>query len=150
MSLPIKTLSLVFSMTVFSLSFSALAAPAPPEMLVQKMTQKVEQKMPLVILVHADWCPACTAIAPALDKVQQRYKNKARFVVLDVTNPSTIKATQAKVKALGLESFYKTHGASTGTVAVLHPDSRKPLKVFKAERREAKYNQAIDKVLKAL
>lgn len=125
----------------FGLHPMALANNTPK---VQSATPvKAEQIQPIVVMVKADWCPACTKIDPALQALMKDYEGKAQFVVLDVTNKKTVASTLATVKALGLNDFYQTYGSRTGTVAFLHPQNKKVLKTFMAESRLKKYEEAL-------
>ena len=80
---------------------------------------------PLVVRIHADWCPACTATQPTIDELRAAYAGKINFVQFNVTNAKTAVASQALAQKLGLEKFYEATKSATSTVAVIDPQNGK-------------------------
>ena len=50
------------------------------------------QGKPVVVRIHADWCPACKATQSTIDDLKQAYAGKIHFVQFDVTNAKTAAA----------------------------------------------------------
>src|SRR5271155_2250867 len=44
---------------------------------------------PVVVRIHADWCPACRATQSTIDHLRQAYGGKINFVQFDVTSAKT-------------------------------------------------------------
>jgi thiol-disulfide isomerase/thioredoxin len=90
---------------------TALGGPLAPSL----------QGKPVVVRVHADWCPACTATQATINDLKAAYGSQINFVQFDVTNAKTAAAAEAEAKKLGLEKFYNSEKAATSTVAVIDP-----------------------------
>ncbi len=85
----------------------------------QEMMKKAETDKPVVAIIKADWCPYCKRIDPVVSGLMKEYGEKLNFVVFDVTNDETIKASKEKAESLGLSDFFKNYKGKTSTVAVL-------------------------------
>lgn len=79
------------------------------------------QGKPVVVRIHADWCPACTATQATINDLKTAYGSQINFVQFDVTNAKTAAAAEAEAKKLGLEKFFNAEKAATSTVAVIDP-----------------------------
>jgi thiol-disulfide isomerase/thioredoxin len=79
------------------------------------------QGKPVVVDVYASWCPACENIAPTIAQLKTKYTDKVNFVVLDVSDKSSIKAAEAKAKELGLSEFLGSSKTQTGSLAIIDP-----------------------------
>jgi thiol-disulfide isomerase/thioredoxin len=106
------------------------------------------QGKPVLVRVHADWCPACKATQRTIDELKQSYAGKINFVQFDVTNANTAAASQAEAQKLGLEKFYDAAKAATSTVAVIDPSNGKVLAAFYNDNAIGDYKTAIDGALK--
>ena len=107
------------------------------------------QGKPVVVRIHADWCPACKATQSTIDHLRQAYAGKINFVQFDVTNAKTAAASKALAQKLGLEKFYDASKAATSTIAVIDPQNGKVYATFYNDSRNDDYHRAIDAALKA-
>jgi thiol-disulfide isomerase/thioredoxin len=63
-------------------------------------------KRPLVLVVYADWCPSCQHLKPVLAVINEKYRNRIRFVRFDITTEETTAESQQRVEKLGLAKFF--------------------------------------------
>ncbi len=111
------------------------------------LSQELQGK-PVVVDVFATWCAGCKNIKPTLSQLKQDYADKAHFVVLDVTDKGTLKATEASAAKLGLSKFLETTKSKTSTVAIVDPATGKILAMFKNNPSKADYTKVLDAALK--
>lgn len=107
------------------------------------------QGKPLVVRIHADWCPACKATQATIDDLNRAYAGQINFVQFDLTNAKTAQASQAQAEALGLEKFYEATKAATSTVAVIGPKDGKIYAMFYNDSSISDYKAAVDVALRA-
>jgi thiol-disulfide isomerase/thioredoxin len=107
------------------------------------------QGKPVVVRIHADWCPACKATQSTINQLKRSYAGKIHFVQFNVTNAKTAAASQAEAQKLGLEKFYDAAKAATSTVAVIDPKDGKVYATFYNDSKIGDYQRAIDAALKA-
>lgn len=105
------------------------------------------QGKPVVVKIHADWCRACQNMAPILQSLQEQYNGKANFVKFDITNQSTIKASEAKAKQLGLESYFAANKTKNATVAIINPANGQVLNQFTKSTNRNQYANAINSAI---
>lgn len=103
---------------------------------------------PVVVRIHADWCPACKETEPVLDGVKQKYGDKVSFLTYDVTNAKTAATAADAAKADGLATFFDATKAATSTVAVIDPTSGAVIAELYNDTEAADYTKAIDQALK--
>ena len=115
-----------------------------------KQSEQAEAPQPIIAVVKASWCGACEKIAPTIKHVMQDSMKQAQWVVFDISDRKSAKAAQAKAKELGLETFFKRYGTQTATVAFIHPESKKVLKVLRAESKKEKYLKALAQVQQSI
>ncbi len=108
------------------------------------------QGKPLVVRIHASWCPACTATQPTIDELQAAYTGRINFVQFVVTNAKTAATSQALARKLGLDSFYEATKAATSTVAVINPQNGKIYATLYNDGNLEDYKAAVNDVLDAL
>ena len=67
----------------------------------------VKSNIPVLAYFKSEWCPSCKRISPVVDAVSGMYKDKVRFVKIDVT--ANIKtAEQNNVLSIPTLLFVKT------------------------------------------
>ncbi len=107
------------------------------------LAQKLQGK-PVVVDIYASWCPGCKNIAPTLSQLKQQYGKKASFVVLDVTDAKTSKASMKMAKELGLTSFFNANKSKTSTVAIIDPATGKIMQQFQNNAEITEYISVLD------
>jgi thiol-disulfide isomerase/thioredoxin len=105
---------------------------------------------PLVVRIHAAWCPACTATQPTIDQLKATYAGRINFVQFVVTNAKTAAASQTLAERLGLERFYEATKAATSTVAVIDPQNGKIYATLYNDSNLGDYEGAVNRLLTAL
>jgi len=108
------------------------------------------QGKPVVVRIHADWCPACKATRATYDRVVQTYAGKATFVTFDVTDAKTSASAEAKAKELGLSKIFEADKTKTSTVAVIDPKTGSIVASLYNDNEAADYAQAIDRARKKI
>jgi len=51
---------------------------------IEKVEELLKNKKPFVIDFYADWCPPCNAMAPIMEKLEKKYKNKVEIIRVNV------------------------------------------------------------------
>jgi thiol-disulfide isomerase/thioredoxin len=107
------------------------------------LAQKLQGK-PVVVDIYASWCPGCKNIAPTLSQLKQDYSGKVNFVVLDVTDPGKLRASEAMAKELGLANFLRDNKSKTSMVAIIDPATGKILASYKNNANKADYAKILN------
>jgi thiol-disulfide isomerase/thioredoxin len=108
------------------------------------------QGQPVVVRIHADWCPACHASAGALQSAMDQFKGKVHYVEFDVTSAKTAAVAAQNAEKLGLGKFFDATKAATSTVAVIDPKTGDVVAEFYADTNSMDYVGAIEKAQKNL
>jgi thiol-disulfide isomerase/thioredoxin len=127
----------------YTANANAVIAQAQPS---NRLATELQGK-PVVVKIHADWCRACRTIAPIIREMQQQYNGRVNFVVFDITNQSTIKASEARARELGLDDFFAANKTRNATVAFINPENSQVLKEFTKNTNRADYTKAIDSAI---
>jgi len=119
----------------FTFAFALLALLAVGVSAQDKMgkmdgMKKMNAAKTTVAIIRADWCSACQKLEPAMAELQEQYRDRINFVVLDVTNDDTTKQATAIARRHGLTKFFAANKKKTSTVVVL--DSKNNI-VFKTD-----------------
>jgi thiol-disulfide isomerase/thioredoxin len=102
------------------------------------------QGKPVVVDIYASWCPACKNVAPALATLKTEYKDKANFVVFDVSDQAAVTKSLARAKELGLEAFFTKNKSNTGLIAILDPANSNVLLAKQNNAEVATYKPVLD------
>jgi thiol-disulfide isomerase/thioredoxin len=105
------------------------------------------QGKPVVVDIFATWCAGCKNIAPTLSQLKNDYADRANFVVLDVSDKSTVEQTTQVAKKLGLEQFLDTTKSKTSTVAIIDPATGEILAMYKNNPTAADYTKVLDQAI---
>lgn len=82
-----------------------------------------------VVVILADWCPACKSLEPGMARLVRKYSNRLAFVVFDLTSAETRAHSLAKAKSLGLvDLLLQNVDQGTPCVAIV---SRRGKEVFR-------------------
>jgi thiol-disulfide isomerase/thioredoxin len=130
-----------------NLSTPSAQLPTTATLIVKGETSPLAKKLqgkPVVVDVYATWCPGCKNIAPTLSQLRQQYGTKANFVILNVTDANTTKASMKLAKELGLTSFFNANKSQTSTVAIIDPATGKIMKQFRNNADLAEYTGILD------
>jgi thiol-disulfide isomerase/thioredoxin len=132
---------------IHNLATSSAKLPATATLIAKGETPlaKKLQGKPVVVDVYATWCPGCKNIAPTLSQLKQQYGTKASFVVLNVTDAKTTKASMKMAAELGLTSFFNTNKSKTATVAIIDPATGKIMKQFQNNAEITEYSSVLDR-----
>ena len=87
------------------------------------------EKKPLVMVVYADWCPLCQSLKPVLVLMNDRYRGKIHYVLLDVTSEATTARAKLLARSLGKEAFFNENYVTTSLVVIKDSTGRE---VFRA------------------
>jgi len=104
------------------------------------------QGKPVVVRIHADWCPACKSTHATYEGVQKKFSGKATFVTFDVTDAKTAAASATNAAKLGLTKLFDADKTATSTVAVINPKTGAVSASLYNDNRPADYAKAIDAV----
>ncbi|CAN5394521.1 hypothetical protein BH18ACI2_BH18ACI2_14940 [soil metagenome] len=109
------------------LAIAALLAPLTASAQDQMMGQEkmMDDSRPIVAIIRADWCSACQKLEPTMAKLQEQYKDRLTFVVLDVSNDEKTAEAAATARKLGISKFFAAHKKKTSTVAIFDAKHKK-------------------------
>jgi thiol-disulfide isomerase/thioredoxin len=141
------------SLTLIGLGSAALAYSSlqPSAQAMPALAQDLQGK-PVVVNIHASWCPSCKRVEPALSKLKQQYSGKANFVQFDVSDRSSSQSAMNRANQIGLGKFFQANKAQTSLVAIVNPKTGAVIQEFRGNGNFQDYqtalNRAIDQVKK--
>jgi thiol-disulfide isomerase/thioredoxin len=105
------------------------------------------QGKPVVVDVYASWCPACKNIAPTISQLKKQYSGKVSFIVLDVSDKSSVAKAEATAKKLGLSKFFAANKTQTGSLTIVDPATGKILVQHRNNADKNAYTSVLDAAL---
>lgn len=102
------------------------------------------QGKPVFVEVYATWCAGCQNIKSTLSELKKQYGEQVHFIVLDVTNKSAAKKSQAKAEKLGLGKFFAENKSKTSTVVIVDPSTGNILSQEKNNANKSAYTEVLD------
>jgi thiol-disulfide isomerase/thioredoxin len=105
-----------FRTAVLLLAVSIFSAPGTG-----RAQEQEQEKKPLVMVVYADWCPLCQSLKPVLALMNERYRGKIRYVLLDVTTEATTAQAKSRARSIGQEAFFNENYVATSMVVIKDP-----------------------------
>ena len=122
--------------------FNAVGAQDTPDAKTAELPQLI------ALRYHADWCGACTKLAPTFDAVKDRFQEKSiLFVTLDFTEPSDCKQSEFLAGALNLGEIWRDNAMITGRVLVIDRTSNQLVDTFTASHSPDEIADALDRLL---
>ena len=122
----------------------ALAAAAVLFLAPGAVGAEAPASQPMIVKMHADWCGTCKRLDPTFEALEREVGDRARIVVLDVTDDKRRTRARRRAAELGIEGFFDRYQSRTGTVGVLAADGS-ALEVLKGETRVEKYVEILDR-----
>lgn len=104
---------------------------------------------PIVVKLHAQWCPKCMVTKGVWADVEKEYAGRVHLVVMDFTNDASTEASRKEAQRLGLDRFFEEFSGATGIVVVLHARTKEVAAELDFSRDLPEYRAAIDAALAA-
>jgi thiol-disulfide isomerase/thioredoxin len=127
-------LLLLVTLAVFGYTRLSSAAPA--------------EKKPTVLVMYADWCPSCQQLKPVLALINEKYRNKIRFVRFDITSEETSAKSKEQAEKLGFADFFEKNKERTSLVSILDPSGREVFRTINDYEPEH-YETILDRLMPA-
>jgi thiol-disulfide isomerase/thioredoxin len=137
--------ALVLGVAVAALYITNTTPPLPA----LALADTEDSAKPIVIKMHAQWCPICRATKGAWSELVDRYAERAHLLVLDFTNEQTEAASEAEVRRLKLDGAVEEFYGATGLVLVVDGRTKRVASVVGGIVGTDDYGAAIDAVLAA-
>jgi thiol-disulfide isomerase/thioredoxin len=122
--------------------YQSNAAPVTPALSAAEIALRDK---PVVVKMHAKWCPKCMLQKGVWSEVEDAYAGRVHLVVLDFTDDDTTRAAERDARRLGLDAFFEEYAGATGFVVVLNRNREVSSEV--GGRDFAPYRAAIDAAL---
>lgn len=103
---------------------------------------------PIVIKLHAQWCPLCMMTRTIWYDIEREYAGRVRMVVFDFTSDDTTAASRREAERVGLGSVFAEHEGETGTVVVLNGRTKTVVASIHGSHDPAEYRRALDDALR--
>ena len=144
-----KRITLLAGTVMALFAFMATHAVAQDDkMMGEKNGQMMMDKSkPIVVIIRADWCPACQKLEPTFKELMEQYKDRLNFVVLDVTTDEKVADSAKKADEIGISKFFAANKKNTSTVVVFGEKNKISFKTTHNYDREA-YVRAFDEAIK--
>ncbi len=122
---------------------SALALVAALVLTGVAVAEEAAESSPLVVKIHADWCGTCQRLGPTWKELQERHGGAVQFEVLDVTSQQTSAAARARAEQLGIAALFERYARRTGSVLVVHSQTRELIEVLAGETDVSRYDEPL-------
>ncbi len=144
--LKLATGGLIATLSIAAVSPLLIALPPVQAQTLNAEAQQLQGK-PTLVKISAEGCHSCQKLKGIMSSLQKQYGNRVNFVVLDVSDRSQIRASEAKAAQLGLSEFFKANRSRPSTVAIIEPGSGKISQEFRANFNLKDYQEALDRAL---
>ncbi len=131
------------ALALFALLLIGGNAFAQDKMMKADDGMKNHNDKPMVVIIRADWCPACHKVEPILDDLKAQYAERLNFVILNVTSDETSKEAAMTAEHFGLTKFFAANKTKTSMVAIFDTKQKALFKTDHNYNREA-YVKAFD------
>ena len=101
----------------------------------------------MVVFINARTCPICARVRPIFDDLENKYKERVRFVRLDVTENKDKQDSRKLAKSLRLGTFFAFYEDTYPCVGIFD-EKGKCLKEFYGFNSREKYVTAINRALR--
>jgi thiol-disulfide isomerase/thioredoxin len=124
-----------------------LYATNPPPAVLPLSAEAVNSGKPIVVKLHAQWCPYCMLTRDVWSQIEDAYADRVNLLVLDFTNQANTDASRAEARRLGLDAFFDEYAGATGIVVILDSRTKEVTAEIGGSRDFAEYRAAIDEAL---
>lgn len=97
--------------------FGPEAAQAPASV---EADPQVPLERPRVVLITADWCPACKRTEKAFYPALAHFEGRIDLLVLDVTDDDAIQSSRQTAAAAGVGRFFEQNRGVTPSIALIN------------------------------
>ena len=85
-----------------------------------------QNERPVMVEFSAPWCSYCRKIAPALEKVEEKYRDRVIIGVVNIDDEAAL-AAEEQIEVIPTLIFYK-NGEALGSIVA--PDSKAKIEAF--------------------
>ena len=108
-------------------------------------TKTAEMPQLIALRYHADWCGACTKLAPTFDALKERFEEKSiLFLTFDFTEPSDRKQSEYLAGVLGLGDMWRNNPNITGRILIIDRKSKQHVDTFLSSQSLEEMGVALD------
>jgi thiol-disulfide isomerase/thioredoxin len=123
--------------------YAANGAPSVPTL----SAADAASAKPVVIKMHARWCPYCMLQKDEWSRIEQAYAGRVNFVVLDATNDAAVERSRVDAERLNMREFFEEYNGATGLVVVLDGRTKEVLAEVGGNAPFEAFQSAIDGAL---
>jgi thiol-disulfide isomerase/thioredoxin len=96
----------------------------PPQVRALSETEIADSGRPVLVKLHAQWCPVCMATKGVWSQLEEAYRDRVNFVVLDFTDERTTALAAVEARRINLEGVFNEYAGATGLVLVVDGRTR--------------------------
>ncbi len=112
------------------------------------IAQDVQPDGPMVVFVHSTNCTTCAKVRPIYNELEAEFRNKIRFVSLDVSDQNTRKESKQLAKTLGIGGFLSFYEDQYPCIGIFKT-KKKPMKELYGLKSKDEYVSCIQKALES-